>query len=232
MSLALSCAIYLQAGNIPNWVLLLLPLSKRLHSIYVLRLFNDCWAVVGAQAAILALGGGWDSMSCILFRCVVLRCPSQLYLLIGRGSLALSVKMSVLLYLPGLAIILWQRRGIVHAVLHLSLILLFQVILGKPFLVEFPRQYLSGAFDLSRVFLFKWTVNWRFLGEEVFLNPIWARALLLGHLCSLLAFAHFNWCRKNGGLVILLRNSLRNPLKGFNRQSFSPDCKSIIPCFN
>jgi alpha-1,3-mannosyltransferase len=54
-SLVFTCAVYLQAG-VPNWIILLLPLSKRLHSIYVLRLFNDCWASVTMQAAIWALG--------------------------------------------------------------------------------------------------------------------------------------------------------------------------------
>lgn len=69
LSLALTCAIYTQAGSIPNWALLLLPLSKRLHSIYVLRLFNDCWSVVAAQAAILAFSGGHDTLGVLLYRC-------------------------------------------------------------------------------------------------------------------------------------------------------------------
>src|SRR4051794_5180558 len=53
-SLTLSCMIYYKAGTVPNWVLLLLPLSKRLHSIYALRLFNDCWSVVLMQVSLLA----------------------------------------------------------------------------------------------------------------------------------------------------------------------------------
>ena len=67
-SLVLSCAIYRKAGGVPNWILLLLPLSKRLHSIYVLRLFNDVWAVVFAQLSILALGGGQSNLSVLLLR--------------------------------------------------------------------------------------------------------------------------------------------------------------------
>jgi alpha-1,3-mannosyltransferase len=46
--------------------LLLLPLSKRLHSIFVLRLFNDVWAVVLTQLSILALGGGLSDLSILL----------------------------------------------------------------------------------------------------------------------------------------------------------------------
>lgn len=67
----ITCAVYRKAGNIPNWVLILLPLSKRLHSIYALRLFNDCWEVVGSQAAVLAFANGFDILGVLLFRYVL-----------------------------------------------------------------------------------------------------------------------------------------------------------------
>jgi alpha-1,3-mannosyltransferase len=67
-SLALSCAIYSNTRNIPNWIILLLPLSKRLHSIYVLRLFNDCWAVLAVQAAILLYQHEMDDTATLLYR--------------------------------------------------------------------------------------------------------------------------------------------------------------------
>ena len=66
-SLVLTCAIYKKAG-VPNWTLLFLPLSKRLHSIFVLRLFNDCWGVVFAQAAILAFQGAMDDIGILFYR--------------------------------------------------------------------------------------------------------------------------------------------------------------------
>ena len=77
LSLALTCVIYLKAGGVPNWILLFLPLSKRLHSIYALRMFNDCWAVVGAQAGILTLQRGYFSVACILFRLAMSENPSH-----------------------------------------------------------------------------------------------------------------------------------------------------------
>ena len=64
--LALTVGIYARAGGVPNWVLLLLPLSKRLHSIFVLRLFNDCWMVVFAHAAVLAYAHAFDLLGTVL----------------------------------------------------------------------------------------------------------------------------------------------------------------------
>jgi alpha-1,3-mannosyltransferase len=68
ISLILSSSIYYGDSTLPNWILGFLPLSKRLHSIYVLRLFNDCWATVGAQAAILAFQNGFDILGLTLTR--------------------------------------------------------------------------------------------------------------------------------------------------------------------
>ena len=51
---------------------------------------------------------------------------------------------------------------------------LHQALIGVEFLRAYPWQYLSRAFELSRVFFFKWTVNFRFLPEDV--RRVWAVA--------------------------------------------------------
>ncbi|TDL27387.1 glycosyltransferase family 58 protein [Rickenella mellea] len=192
-SLTLSCTIYGRAGGIPNWVLILLPLSKRLHSIFVLRLFNDCWATVAMQAAIASYCQGWDSLGTLLF------------------SLAVSVKMNVLLYMPGVLLILWKRNGCLGTARHVLRFVGVQAIVAFPFLSRYPGEYLSQAFDLSRIFLYKWTVNWRFINEEIFLSPEWAKGLLIGHVCVLMAFAAVKWCRQDKGLFGVISRGLVHP---------------------
>ncbi|OCH95035.1 glycosyltransferase family 58 protein [Obba rivulosa] len=192
-SVALTCMTYHRAGGVPNWIVLLLPLSKRLHSIYVLRLFNDCWAVVFVQGAILAYAKGRNALGTVLFSC------------------ALSVKMGVLLYLPGLLVVLFKQEGLFGTLGHIAAIAFSQLGIGLPFLTQFPRSYLSRSYELSRIFLYKWTVNWRFVSEETFLGSRWASGLLLGHLTTLVAFGLFRWCRRDGGVWSVLSSGLRQP---------------------
>lgn len=64
----LTMAIYQESGEIPNWAVLLLPLSKRLHSIYVLRMFNEAWAIPTVLASILLFCRGEDALASLLFR--------------------------------------------------------------------------------------------------------------------------------------------------------------------
>lgn len=203
LSLLLTCAVYRNAG-MPNWILLLLPLSKRLHSIFVLRLFNDCWSVVFVQAAILACQTGVDGTGVLLY------------------SLALSIKMSALLYLPGLLVVLFKRHGMGGTARYMAVLASSQILLARPFLGENTVFYIQNAFNFSRVFLQKWTVNWRFLDEEVFLSPSWAMGLLLGHVTLLTAFGLCRWCRNDGGTLAVIR-------RGFLRPSQSPALSAVSP---
>ena len=60
-----------------------------------------------------------------------------------------------------------------------------QLALGYPFLSTYPVSYLKKAFELSRVFFFKWTVNLKFLPEHVFVGKPLSFALLALHVAAL-----------------------------------------------
>jgi len=91
-TLALVLVCYRSAGA-PPWVLPMLVLSKRLHSIFMLRLFNDGFAVFFLFAAIAFYQKKWWTLGSLAF------------------SLGLGVKMSLLLALPAVGVVLWQGAG-------------------------------------------------------------------------------------------------------------------------
>ena len=55
------------------------------------------------------------------------------------------------------------------------------------------RGYVSRAFEFTRQFLFKWTVNWRFFGEETFLSRKFSLSLLAAHITLLSLFLVTKW---------------------------------------
>lgn len=130
--------------------------------------------------------------------------------------------MSALLYLPGLLVVLVQSLGILKTAAHLLLVIAFQALIAWPFLVAYPREYLRSAFDLSRQFLYKWTVNWRFLPEDVFLSTSFARTLLLAHVAVLVIFG-FRWCQPEGGVLKVLSRALGRPTQRAALSPLTPD---------
>lgn len=81
-------------------------------------------------------------------------------------SLALGTKMNVLLFLPGLLLVWNYSFGPVKTIGILVILVLTQVLIGLPFILVDARAYFGKAFEFDRKFLFKWSVNWNFLGEE------------------------------------------------------------------
>lgn len=67
--------------------------------------------------------------------------------------------------------------------------------MGLPFLLENWVSYLSKAFEFSREFFYVWTVNWKMLPEETFLDKRFAVALLVLHLSLLALFYFSKWSR-------------------------------------
>lgn len=72
------------------------------------------------------------------------------------------------------------------------------MLLGLPFLRENAIGYVSRAFELTRQFLFEWTVNWRFVREDVFQSKFFSANLLGLHAIFILAFLGTCWIRPSG----------------------------------
>ena len=73
-----------------------------------------------------------------------------------------------------------------------------QITLAFPFLPANAKGYLARSFELTRQFLFKWTVNWRFVGQETFVSREFAIVLIAVHLTLLAAFDLTRWTRPSG----------------------------------
>lgn len=85
-----------------------------------------------------------------------------------------------------------------------------QILLGLPFLMSFPVAYISRAFNLGRVFIHFWSVNFKFVPEEIFVSKSFASALLALHLTLLLLFSHYKWSKYEGGLIRLVQSRLHD----------------------
>lgn len=161
VSLAVIFRIYLQVSNLPPYMYVFLSCTAyRIHSIYILRLFNDPIAMLFLYTAVYAFLSNKWFLGCVLY------------------SLGVSVKMNVLLFAPGLLILLLQFHSLYRTIGYLSVCATVQLILGLPFLLTYPVNYVSRAFQFNRQFLFEWTVNWKFLPEEIFHNRIFHVALI------------------------------------------------------
>ena len=91
-TLAVVMQCYRQA-QAPPYIFPLLILSKRLHSIFLLRLFNDCFAVFFLFMAILCYQRRLWTVGSVAY------------------SFGLGIKMSLLLALPAIGLVLWQGMG-------------------------------------------------------------------------------------------------------------------------
>ncbi len=99
---ALVMWLYIETHAVPPWALVLLCLSKRVHSIFMLRMFNDGVTTLITNVALLLLIKRKWRWSLLSF------------------SAALSVKMNVLLLAPSVAVILLQVSVINHQLYQLA----------------------------------------------------------------------------------------------------------------
>lgn len=171
----------------PLWSIVLLLCSRRVMSLFVLRLFNDGIQSLFMYLSIILFATNRWSSGCLVY------------------SASVSVKMNALLYAPAVAVLLCQALGPMSAFLYIvGLCGGFQLLVGFPFLVHAPVAYISKAFEFSRVFEFKWSVNGAFMSEANFLDRRLSLFLLTCHLLTLVAFGHFHWTNfAEGGLRTL-----------------------------
>jgi len=159
----------------------LMCLSKRIHSIFILRLFNDAPCMFLFYISVYLFLQSKMKLGCVFF------------------SLAVSIKMNIFLFAPGLLLLLIQcSSSWVGTVGYLSICAGVQLLLGAPFLLTYPVSYIRKAFEFDRVFFFKWTVNWKFLREDFFISKPLSLILLALHLATLALFAK-KWIKSNGG---------------------------------
>jgi len=195
------------AAGAPPWVACLFIFSYRLHSLYTLRLFNDCWSALGVLGSIALLSEGqWLAGVAV-------------WSLLGVG-----VKMNGLLVLPALGLVLLRNTGPLRTALYLLAAGGLQLALAAPFLLEpqpVPWNYFSQAFQFGResrlgdveedrtqgYYLHVWSVNWGLLPTAVFTSPHFGTALLAAHLSLLLYLAHSQWSGADGLPGVLLKTA-------------------------
>jgi len=198
----LAACCYGMVENMPPWPLYLLVLSKRLFSIYVLRLFNDCFTTICMVAVCLLLqqASYWHAVSNL----------ASFLLTVVAGdvfSVAISIKMNALLYLPGFVIVSYflVEENLLKFLVVLAVIPFIQVMMGWKFLLPFFHDegastirwnYINNAFNFSRKFLYEWTVNWRFVDETTFLSDNFAHLLLALHVVVLMVFIFTRYLSK------------------------------------
>ncbi|KAF1794640.1 Diphthamide synthesis DPH1/DPH2 [Phytophthora cactorum] len=127
-------AIYYRARVLPPWATVFLCTSKRLHSIFMLRMFNDGVAMMLLFIAVYLFARQRWRWGCVFF------------------SLAVSIKMNVLLFAPALFFLLFQSCGILRTAWFLLICAAIQIALAYPFLKHNWWNYLNKAFELSRHF--------------------------------------------------------------------------------
>ncbi|XP_031840181.1 dolichyl-P-Man:Man5GlcNAc2-PP-dolichol alpha-1,3-mannosyltransferase Alg3 isoform X1 [Nomia melanderi] len=195
--LILVCRIYAKTKKVPPYVLIIMCCtSYRVHSIFTLRLFNDPIAMVLLFASINAFLDDRWYLGSILY------------------SLAVSIKMNILLFAPALFIAYLSNLGLLKTVVHLFVCAFIQLMLGMPFILNNPLAYVKGSFDFGRVFEFKWTVNWRFLPQHIFIHPYFHLSLLALHILALI-YCSPNWMKymKSYAKLKDLEKSLQPQLK-------------------
>lgn len=160
LTIALFFGLYKRL-RMPGMAVIPFFLSRCIRSIYVLRLFNDCWVMLVLYAAVTVLAGRrhWI-LGCLLY------------------SVALSIKMSCFLFAPGLFYVLLRSLPLWRVVLCVLVCAGWQLLVAYPFLLYDGPSYRSRVFDLGQIFTVRGSVNFQFVPEEIYVRPEFGHTLL------------------------------------------------------
>eukprot|EP00347_Sterkiella_histriomuscorum_P004760 403359212 len=106
-------------------------------------------------------------------------------------------------------------------------LLVSQLIIGFPFIQHDADAYFSRAFEFKRVFTFKWSVNWQFLGEEVATGQTLSQFLLIAHLSLLIVFLLFKWTHIERGIANWFKEIRLNELFNLNAPTRQLDANYV-----
>jgi len=107
-------------------------------------------------------------------------------------SVAVSTKMSALLFAPSAVLIFISNIGFKKTMIYSIPALMYQILIALPFL-NHPWSYFSRSFEFSRQFFWSLSHNWKFLPEEVFLSRWFQITLLFCHIFFLALFYKKFW---------------------------------------
>ena len=179
-----------EKSKIPFIYRLMVVFSKRIHSIYILRLFNDPIAMLFAHISILIM---------ISDKSRLMRFVSSVMM-----SVAISVKMNVLLFLPG--VLFLYRHSLWRLVEFASIIGSIQFLFSLPFILQDYKSYIGRSFNFGKEFVYIESLNWRFLPKHVFESKLFANALLIAHIIVLLYFSIRKWKKYTVLEILCLSN--------------------------
>ncbi|XP_075228912.1 alg3, alpha-1,3- mannosyltransferase [Lycorma delicatula] len=208
--------IYSKSKKVPPYAIIIACCtSYRIHSIFILRMFNDPVAMILLYISVNLFISGYWKLASVFY------------------SLAVSVKMNILLFSPAILLAYLCCLGFKGTMIQLSICAAVQLILGLPFLLTNPWAYLKGSFDLGRVFLYQWTVNWRFLPENVFLDRYFHISLLTLHIILLLTFLKtFKVCLQSYARLKKIETDVDRQLHKEEKFSMETSCQLfILPLF-